>query len=535
MKAHGYRQGIAVLAFAVDNVEAIRDRYQQLHPELIADYEVYDDDVKVLEVFAYYSRHEPGETKRLADQGTILRFLQSAQAASECALPGLTMVHAEFEDSSQPAYCDHWVSNVFSRTEFLDTLKDTLGFTPKVDFNAGVVAAGEAQIESTVTGNDSVFMTSDKAEALRNQSQVFLPINNALSSVGHVHGFLEELGQGVQHVASRVENLVDFVQRGNDYRKITNEGFTFLRIPRSYYGILTLSDLTGIVGDGSDAVGEACAKAIMETLEAGMVLTKDGAVDLDISRDDLDVVLEKGLSDCELKQYRKRSEGLLDVILQSRYKNLYGLLGRRISEKTYLGIVRNQILVDIQGDDLLYQIFTCNILQRNTGDEAPFFEFIQRVCSECVDEDGFPLEARTGCPQTLRSGCGGFGIRNFLTLFLSIEVSKAMQEASDAMRAGKDEHQRYALAMVACFTDQLNESNPILTEISEAMTEEGRCKERMMKELARHELKEAALWKTRMDMAGDRKMQGNKKLMDCSARYNNLMKTMRESRVETQH
>ena len=33
---------------------------------------------------------------------------------------------------------------------FLDTLYDTLCFTPKVDFNAGVVAAGEAQIESTV-------------------------------------------------------------------------------------------------------------------------------------------------------------------------------------------------------------------------------------------------------------------------------------------------------------------------------------------------------------------------------------------------
>ena len=44
------------------------------------------------------------------------------------------------------------LSNVVDRTGFLDTLNDTLGFTPKVDFNAGVVAAGEAIIESTVTG-----------------------------------------------------------------------------------------------------------------------------------------------------------------------------------------------------------------------------------------------------------------------------------------------------------------------------------------------------------------------------------------------
>jgi hypothetical protein len=38
-----------------------------------------------------------------------------------------------------------------------------------------------------------------------------------------VYGLLAELGQGIQHVASRVEDLVAFVQRGNDYREITGE------------------------------------------------------------------------------------------------------------------------------------------------------------------------------------------------------------------------------------------------------------------------------------------------------------------------
>jgi hypothetical protein len=108
------------------------------------------------------------------------------------------------------------------------------------------VAAGEAQIESTVTGNTSTMLTSDKKAALKDQSQVYLPINNALSEVGcvfvvivfvsslccltfilhtrrHVYGFLKELGQGIQHIASRVENLTDFVQRGNDNRKRTGE------------------------------------------------------------------------------------------------------------------------------------------------------------------------------------------------------------------------------------------------------------------------------------------------------------------------
>ena len=40
------------------------------------------------------------------------------------------------------AYSDHWVSNVVDRVGFLATLDDTLGFVPKVEFNAGVIAAG---------------------------------------------------------------------------------------------------------------------------------------------------------------------------------------------------------------------------------------------------------------------------------------------------------------------------------------------------------------------------------------------------------
>jgi len=54
----------------------------------------------------------------------------------------------------------------------------------QVDFNAGVVAAGEAQIESTVTGNDSSKMSSsEKDSALKDQSQIYLPINNAITEV----------------------------------------------------------------------------------------------------------------------------------------------------------------------------------------------------------------------------------------------------------------------------------------------------------------------------------------------------------------
>lgn len=208
---------MGVLAFAVKNIETIRSRYQQLHPSLVVSYqENPPTGINVFEVYAYYTGND-----RSPDKGTILRFLSISSA---CSALGFTPIKAKFATTSLSAYCDHWVSNVINRTDFLSTLRDTLGFAPKVDFNAGVVAAGEAQIESTVTGNSTSVITIDQKSALRDQSQVFLPINNTISSVGHVHCFLEQLGQGVQHTASRVENLVSFVQRVNEYREITGEG-----------------------------------------------------------------------------------------------------------------------------------------------------------------------------------------------------------------------------------------------------------------------------------------------------------------------
>merc|ERR1711920_362158 len=117
------------------------------------------------------------------------------------------------------------------------------------------------------------------------------------------------------------------------------------------------------------------------------------------------------------------------------------------------------------------QIFTSTVMQRKPGQEAPFLELIQRICSEKTD-------AVTGKPKALKAGCGGFGIRNFLTLFLSIEVSKATKGRADSLDAGNAEAAEYYGRMVAAFTSQLEESNPILTAISDAMTAEGDALER---------------------------------------------------------
>lgn len=308
-----------------------------------------------------------------------------------------------FDGTSIPAYSDHWVSNVIDRESFLQTLNDTLGFTPKVNFNAGVVAAGEAKIESTVTGNSTQPVEKDKS--LRDQSQVYLPINNAITSVGHVNEFLKEIGQGVQHLASRVDDLVAFIERVNNYRKICNGGFSFLNIPRSYFGYLDPEKDLQSVCSVKDAA------TIYKVLQHKEVVSASGIVDLDVNESKIHEIIDE----VTLNLSHEERENVTRVVLRARYSNIYKLLGTNIDERTYIEIVRNKILVDIQGNDILYQIFTSKILKDDPTHEAPFLEFIQRVCAD----DKIPTCGNK--VKKIKPGCGGFGIRNFLTLFLSIE------------------------------------------------------------------------------------------------------------------
>ncbi|GFH51726.1 hypothetical protein CTEN210_08202 [Chaetoceros tenuissimus] len=522
---HADRQGIAVLAFEVTdgNIDALYDRYKSMHPELIVpdykngalSYDEHGHEVKMLEVYSYYKN----EKNSAIDRGTKLRFYQTNGSpevmTNKNPLPGLESVEAKFDQTCMAAYCDHWVSNVISRTGFLETLEETLGFTPKVDFNAGVVAAGEAQIESTVTGNNSNFVTDDLKMALTDQSQVYLPINNALNEFSHVHGFIDELGQGIQHIASRVEDLPAFVQRGNDFREITGEGFTFLKIPRSYYGVLTSKLLIEDAG-----LSESCANAILDCCDENAIISDDGAVKLKTSSNEISQCLQELISaNNEVgEEVQSKLDVIIDLILKSRYINMYKLLGDSLTESTYLRIVRNQILVDVQGNDLLFQIFTSNILQRNAGDEAPFLEFIQRVCADCSDD---------GCPLVMRAGCGGFGIRNFLTLFLSIEIGKAMLEVSQAKSNDDTNTMAFAQKKVDLFTNQLHESNPILTAISDAMTKEGDALLKLNDAVSKSDDESAKSYREMIADAEKEKHENNEKLMALNAKYNDLMKSLR--------
>lgn len=487
-KSHAGRQGVGVLAFEVakGDIDAIQASYTEKHPKLLVPGSPvsYDGDARVLEVYAYYKGEKSVSD---ADPGTILRFIEPPTGAERSwVLPGIEAVPAVFDGLAQPVYCDHWVSNVHSRTGFLETLEETLGFTSKVNFNAGVVAAGEAQIESTVTGNNTATIFEDIGAALVDQSQIYLPTNNALSEVGHVSIFLREIGQGIQHIASRVENLVDHIQRANEFRQMTGTGVSFLMIPRSYYGSLDAKRFARDAGlEQSQA--EQCVSAFRQ---AGFVDSRS-IVDLDVTREQVVSALPAGVP-----------ESAVEHVLRARYGNMYNMLRDYFTERDYLNIVRNNILVDIQGEDVLLQIFTAKVLQKGAGEEAPFWEFIQRVCKD------------KGGKAQVRPGCGGFGIRNFLTLFLSIEVSKAASQRAEAEAQGDTKAAEYAQKMVDAFTSQLEESNPILTGISDAMTAEGLA-------LEAGDTEGAAKWTAA-------KSEGNQKLMEVSAKYNAIMKKLRE-------
>jgi len=119
--SHAGRPGIAVLAFLVEDVDIIRQRFQEKHPNLLVGFWEYSEDqVKMLEVYAYYdgSSESKDKNSRQADKGTILRFIQdNRQGAGEdadslcCAVPGLKACAAQYDRNTQPAYCDLWVSN----------------------------------------------------------------------------------------------------------------------------------------------------------------------------------------------------------------------------------------------------------------------------------------------------------------------------------------------------------------------------------------------------------------------------------------
>jgi len=245
---------------------------------------------------------------------------------------------------------------------------------------------------------------------------------------------------------------------------------------------------------------------VIAALRAAKLLDVAGALSLDADTAAIDAALAhvSGYGDAPAA-----TRAMVQAVLRrSCYVNLWKLMGDQLPEATYLSIVRNKILIDVQVEDVLMQIFTSVVLQRTPGSEAPFLEFIQRVCAQC------PEGTEDACAP-IRPGCGGFGIRNFLTLFLSIEVSKAMLDSEQAADEGREAEAAFHSRRVVMFTEQLVEANPILTEISDCMTGEGKALDAGHADAAKE-------W-------GRRKVAANLALAKCSQKYNTLMAELREA------
>lgn len=120
-----------------------------------------------------------------------------------------------------------------------------------------------------------------------------------------------------------------------------------------------------------------------------------------------------------------------------------------------------------------------------------------------------------------------------MTLFLSIEVTKAMLEASNAKENGDSPRCVFAQRKVQLFTEQLNESNPLLTAISDAMTKEGIARDKIAASCQEEKKDDTCeKWRLEMEKQGLAKARANEKLMECNLKYQQLMKQLRQSQSQ---
>jgi uncharacterized membrane protein len=135
------------------------------------------------------------------------------------------------------------------------------------------------------------------------------------------------------------------------------------------------------------------------------------------------------------------------------------------------------------------------------------------VCSGKCNPDG--------SAKPIKPGCGGFGIRNFLTLFLSIEVTKAINDRQAAMESADAAGEALATKKIEIFTHQLNEANPILTAITDGMTAQGDAKDSLLYA----KTAEAKALATAAYAAAEATLKAaNAALLECSTRHSEWMR-----------
>jgi hypothetical protein len=106
----------------------------------------------------------------------------------------------------------------------------------------------------------------------------------------------------------------------------------------------------------SAGIAMELANKILAICEEKQITSADGAVDLTMTKRDIAAILDTSINETAVSGLKE--DVILDAILSSRYANLHSLLINHVSEETYLGIVRNQILVDVQGEDVSFTRYT---------------------------------------------------------------------------------------------------------------------------------------------------------------------------------
>ena len=107
-------------------------------------------------------------------------------------------------------------------------------------------------------------------------------------------------------------------------------------------------------------------------------------------------------------------------------------------------------------------------------------------------------------------------------------------EASQAKSVGDLPRHVYYQKQVDCFTNQLNESNPILTKISNAMTQEGYYQELIKRHHHGGDDDDTTVLQeleSKLNEATQQKLDGNHELLECSAKYETMMRTIREGGI----
>ena len=110
--------------------------------------------------------------------------------------------------------------------------------------------------------------------------------------------------------------------RCNRYREVTGEGFSFLKIPRAYYGALAISQLQSLLSD------EEAEKIVAQLKKDGLV-DECNVVELYAAKTEVVESLEKVLGKGE-KVY-DLTDAVAEVVLKARYSNMFQQMGETFS------------------------------------------------------------------------------------------------------------------------------------------------------------------------------------------------------------